>query len=120
MFNSQANEFHWWPIKRRPYLWNLVLIPHERTDIGENNDLFGRGLVGQYEDINNLNLLLLTTKPLPNRWSLFSYMVSVRPSIRHKNENKIRGTKDTMRENNDHLSAVAWWVTLKSPDLLTF
>ena len=46
------------------------------------------------------------------------------PSVRHNNkkvlqrpENKIRITKDTRRENNDHLLAGAWWVTLESPDL---
>ena len=46
------------------------------------------------------------------------------PYVHHKNrnalqrsENKMLATKNTMRENNDHLLAGAWWVTLKSPDL---
>ena len=30
---------------------------------------------------------------------------------------KMRATKDTMCENDDHLLAGAWWVTLKSSDL---
>ena len=35
-------------------------------------------------------------------------------------ENKIRPTTDTMREDNDHLLAVAWWVILNSLDLFFF
>ena len=52
-------------------------------------------------------------------WSLFSYMVSVRPHVRPKKpkivaaRKIIYATKYTMRVNNDHLLAVAWWVTLK-------
>ena len=66
--------------------------------------------------------------PRPNRWSLFSRRVSVRPSgtktITRCNANvgarKIKHAKtDTMHENNVHLltemtitySAVAWWVS---------
>ena len=50
----------------------------------------------------------------------FSHMVSVRPSVTQKtrynanvdgSENK---TKDPMYENNDHLLAGAWWVTLRA------
>ena len=37
----------------------------------------------------------------------------------HDRIGKIRPTADTMHENNDHLlKSGAWWVTLKSPDLL--
>ena len=55
----------------------------------------------------------LTHQPRPNRWSLFSHMLSVRPSQKWKHsENKIRATKNTMRENNDHPLAAACWVTL--------
>ena len=59
----------------------------------------------------------------PNRWSLFSHRVSVRPyknknALQHwRPENKIRFITDTMCVDNDHLLAVAWWVTLKSLDL---
>ena len=44
---------------------------------------------------------------------------SVRTSVR-LSQNQIRATTDTMHENNDHLLAGAWWVTLKSPDLYYF
>ena len=37
------------------------------------------------------------------------------PYVRHKN--KTHATTDTMCVDNDYLLAVAWWVTLKSPDL---
>ena len=62
------------------------------------------------------------TRPRLNRWSLFSYRVSVRPSLCHRNKNIQPGKqntlyKKTMRENNDDLLAGAWWVILKSPDL---
>ena len=53
------------------------------------------------------------------------------PYVRHKHknalqskcrgpENKMDATKDAMRENNDHLLAGTWKVTLKSPDLYVF
>ena len=49
--------------------------------------------------------LFWPTRPQPNRWSLFSHRVSVRPYVRHKNNAIVvdRKTKDTMCENNDHL-----------------
>ena len=46
------------------------------------------------------------------------------PYVRHKNKQTPVGggaenkTTDTMHENNDHLLATAWWVILKSHDLL--
>ena len=55
------------------------------------------------------------TRPRLNRWSLFSRRLSVHPS--HK---QLRATTDTKHENNDHLLAGTWWVTLKSPDLFSF
>ena len=54
---------------------------------------------------------------------------SVRPSQKQKRatmltlapgKQKTRATTDTMCVDNDHLLAVAWWVTLKSPDLFHF
>ena len=51
-----------------------------------------------------------------NRLSIFSHMVSVRPShklaITHGKQNACY-----MRENNERLLAGAVWVTLRSPEL---
>ena len=65
------------------------------------------------------------------RWSLFSHMVSVRTSVvtytyvtkiktRYNTNFEARKAKtiDTMPEYNNHLLTGAWWVTLKSLDLL--
>ena len=72
--------------------------------------------------------------PRPNRWSLFSRMVSVRTSVRPSQKQKrattlelvprkqnattLHATTDTTCEYIDRLLAVAWWVILNSPDLL--
>ena len=63
----------------------------------------------------NGNVINWPTRPRPIRWSLFSRMVSVRPS-----QKQIRATTDTMHENNDHQLAGAWWITLKSPNYTFF
>ena len=65
------------------------------------------------------------TRPRPNRWSLFSHSVSVRPA-----EKNTRATTLTSRpgrqqrtpcENNYHLFlAGAWWVIFNSPDFYYF
>ena len=68
----------------------------------------------------------LPTRSRPNRWSLFSRMVSVRPyekqmALQRQSKgpvNKICVIKDTMSENNESLLTVAWWVTLNSLHLL--
>ena len=88
------------------------------------------GIYALCKFINNtpLNIIVLIDppRPKPNRWSLFSRMVSVRPYVRKKTrcnanvgarENKIRAKTDTMCEDNDHLLAMAWWVILNSLDL---
>ena len=48
-------------------------------------------------------------------WTLFSHIVSVRPSVRHKTLQRTQCMKIMT-----YLLAGAWWITLKSPDLLLF
>ena len=56
----------------------------------------------------------------PNRWSLYSHMVSVRLSVT-KTKTRYDGhhhCNENWNENSENLLAVAWWIILNSPDLL--
>ena len=85
-------------------------------DMCENDDHYHPLLCVSRVDLLSL---LLIDPPRPNRWSLFSDRVSVRPSQKQKRyhwppENKTRAITVTMCIDNDHLLAVAWWVTMRS------
>ena len=75
--------------------------------------------------------LVYPPRPRLNGRSLFSRMMSVRLYVRLSEKQKhadanvgAQKTKHALRrtlcENNDHLLAGAWWVTLKSSDLLFY
>ena len=60
------------------------------------------------------------TRPWPNRWSLFSHMVSVHPSVRHENKTLMPGKQNRRYKGHHWLwpggsSQIRWTCTIYYP-----
>ena len=108
---NPTNVLKWGVIKTMFLLWRTYFSPEAKF-----------ALLAIFAAASIWVSLPTRSAPRWNRWSLFSHMVSVRPSVRKITgpENKIHATSDTMHENHDRLLARAWWVILNSLDLFSF